>query len=74
MKFLMKNTIIPHVRNLGLWPDDAQYGLIIIMEHKDLGSFGFFTISNKFPINRPSCPYIEILRLWPDWGIVDESR
>jgi hypothetical protein len=49
-----------YIRNLGLWPDDGQYGLMELKGSK-LGFLSSFTINIKFLIDRvPSCPTFEI--------------
>jgi hypothetical protein len=52
-----------YVRNLGLWPDDDQYGSMLHWPPKvsKLRFLSSFTINIKFLIDRvPSCPSFEI--------------
>jgi hypothetical protein len=49
-----------YIGNLGLWPDDGQYGPMELKGSK-LGFLSFFTINILFLIDRvPSCPTFEI--------------
>jgi hypothetical protein len=57
-----------YIKNLGLWPDDGQYGPMELKGSK-LGFLRLFTIKIKFLIDRvPSCPTFEI---W-DFGWIGE--
>jgi hypothetical protein len=63
-----ESTIMPYIRNLGLWPDDDQYGPMELKGSK-LGFLSLFTINIKFLIDRvPSCHTFEI---W-DFGRIGE--
>jgi hypothetical protein len=51
---------MPYNWNLGLWPDDGQYGPMELKGSK-LGFLSSFNINKKFQIDRvPSCPTFEI--------------